>query len=308
MISSGMKTVRCRFRQISNETAEEIDDDNVPTKYVPAVWVDKETMKCASPAGWSGGEKVKVDLTFNGVDYTDASFDFFLYNIFQSFPKSGPSDAVNQYIQVKGIGFREHFTVICALNDTELPPVNVKPGKIKCPMHLPNWPAEKQGTIPFHITIDGVKHPFGNFHYYRQVEIDNVNPLINANEGSGAIYFVGRYFRNDFENAKLGCRIGNTLATATLVDSETIRCTISRPIPLVDEGQSLPLSVSLNSYSWAPSDFSFQPYGIINIFPTSGPLGENTNINVVGKGFMNEMQEFARCKFGTDDNYQIVEA
>jgi len=50
-------------------------------------------MKCASPSGWVGGDQVKVDLTFNGVDYTDASFVFSFYNIFGSFPKSGPTDA-----------------------------------------------------------------------------------------------------------------------------------------------------------------------------------------------------------------------
>ena len=97
-ITTDMKTVRCRFRQVVNETIDEIDEDNVPTKLVPAYWIDRETMKCASPAGWSGGEKVKVDLTFNGVDYTDNSFDFFFYSIFQTFPKSGPSEASNQYI------------------------------------------------------------------------------------------------------------------------------------------------------------------------------------------------------------------
>jgi len=93
-----------------------------------------------------------------------------------------------------------------------------------------------------------------------------------------------------------------------LIDSETIRCTISNKLDLVDEGQSLPVSVSLNSYSWASSDFSFTPYGILDMYPTSGPINENTNIIVVGKGFENEMKEFARCKFGTEDNYIIVEA
>jgi len=44
------------------------------------------------------------------------------------------------------------------------------------------------------------------------------------------------------------------------------------------------------------------------LYPTSGPNNDNTNINVVGKGFINDLQEFARCRFGTEDNYQIVEA
>jgi hypothetical protein len=55
-------------------------------------------MRCASPGGWVGGDKVKVDLTFNGVDYTESSFDFSFYNVYGSFPKSGPADATNQYI------------------------------------------------------------------------------------------------------------------------------------------------------------------------------------------------------------------
>ena len=73
------------------------------------------------------------------------------------------------------------------------------------------------------------------------------------------------------------------------MDSETIRCTLSNKLPLLDEGQSLPVSVALNSYTWAESEFAFQPYGIADIYPDSGPVGENTNIIVVGKGFNNEM-------------------
>lgn len=65
-----------------NETTDDIDDDNCPTKFVPAYWIDKETMKCASPAGFVGNAKVKVDLTFNGADYTDNTYDFYLYNVF----------------------------------------------------------------------------------------------------------------------------------------------------------------------------------------------------------------------------------
>jgi len=64
-------------------------------RYIPAYFIDKETMKCASPSGWTGGDQVKVDLTFNGVDYTDNSFVFSFYNIYGSFPKSGPLDSKN---------------------------------------------------------------------------------------------------------------------------------------------------------------------------------------------------------------------
>ena len=308
-----MKTVRCRFRQIlpSNQTDNDLtqfDEDNVPTKFIPAYFIDRETMKCASPAGWVGGDQVRVDLTFNGVDYTDNSFVFSFYNVFGSFPKSGPADAVKQYIQIRGKGFRRDSTILCSLDHTEVAPLQVQPTVIKCPMVLENWRSDRYESVPFHILIDGSKHSFGNFHYYRQITIEDVTPLNGPNEGRGAIYFSGRYYRTDFENAKLGCRIGNTLGFAQLVDSETIRCTINRKLPLLDEGQSLPVSVALNSYSWAASDFYFTPYGISDIYPSAGPDDQNTNILVVGSGFANDMQDDARCKFGTESNYIIVEA
>jgi hypothetical protein len=132
--------------------------------------------------------------------------------------------------------------------------------------------------------------------------------LIGPQEGRGAIYIQGKDFRDDFENAKLGCRIGNTLGHAQLLDSETIRCTTVNKLPLLEEGESLLVSAALNSYSWAPSEYSMKPYGILQVLPNSGPVGDSTNILVVGKGFENELKDQARCRFGTDDNYAIVEA
>lgn len=119
---------------------------------------------------------------------------------------------------------------------------------------------------------------------------------------------TGTDFRDDFENAKPSCRIGNTLETAQLIDSDSVRCLISNKLPLVEQGESLTVSLALNSYSWAESEFSFKPYGIFGLYPSSGPISENTNILVTGKGFDNEFKENARCKFGTDDNYAVVEA
>jgi len=55
-------------------------------------------MKCASPSGFGGGDKVLVDLTFNGVDFTDGKFEYNYYAFYGSFPKSAPYDATNQFI------------------------------------------------------------------------------------------------------------------------------------------------------------------------------------------------------------------
>lgn len=48
---------------------------------------------CASPGGWGGDvDAVDVDVTFNGVDYTDDHLQFSYYNIITAYPRSGPSD------------------------------------------------------------------------------------------------------------------------------------------------------------------------------------------------------------------------
>lgn len=76
----------------------------------------------------------------------------------------------------------------------------------------------------------------GNFHYYKQIVIESINPTSGPNEGNGNVYISGRYFRSDFEGSKPNCRIGNTVAKATIIDSTTIKCTIDHKLPLVDEG------------------------------------------------------------------------
>mmetsp|Transcript_10725 Transcript_10725/g.18003 ORF Transcript_10725/g.18003 Transcript_10725/m.18003 type:complete len:92 (+) Transcript_10725:96-371(+) len=91
-------------------------------------------------------------------------------------------------------------------------------------MVLEDWPADSYETVNFYILVDGGKHDFGNFHYYKQITVEEVTPLIGPQEGRGAIYFIGRNYRDDFENSNVGCRIGNTLGSAQLIDSETIRC------------------------------------------------------------------------------------
>lgn len=77
---------------------------------------------------------------------------------------------------------------------------------------------------------------------------------------------------------------------------------------LVDEGYSLPVTVSLNSYSWVDSNATFVPYGVIAVYPNAGPYSGNTDILISGKGFNEELQEKAKCRFGINADYAIVDA
>jgi hypothetical protein len=130
------------------------------------------------------------------------------------------------------------MAILCILDGQEMAPLAVHFNLIKCPMHLDKdkdrrllkakAPKENKqthgqgendfGSASFAVKLEGIKQGFGNFHYYRQCVIDDVTPLIAPNDGKGAIYVIGRGFRDDFENSKLGCRVGNTLAHAQLLD------------------------------------------------------------------------------------------
>lgn len=168
-----MKTVRCRFTQVPNKAseAEGIDENNPPVRFMPAFYVDAETMKCASPSGWSGGDQVYVDLTFNGKDFTENRFVYSYYSYFGSFPKSGPIEQDHsqptQYIQVRGKGFRDDMSILCMLNGTEIAPFEVHPTLIKCPMVDPDGEAPLAGTAAaFAVKIDGSQQSFDDFYYF----------------------------------------------------------------------------------------------------------------------------------------------
>lgn len=122
-LTQNSNQVRCRFRQIADpEKNQTWDDDNAPSKFIPAYFVEKDTMRCASPAGWNGGDKVRIDLTLNGADYTEKSFVFTIFSIFGSFPRSAPADQQNQYIQVRGKGFNEDQKITCLMNNKTMEP------------------------------------------------------------------------------------------------------------------------------------------------------------------------------------------
>lgn len=60
-------------------------------------------------------------------------------------------------------------------------------------------------------------------------------------------------------------------------DSNSIKCQPDQ-LELVDEGQSLIATLSLNGYSFVPSTFTYTPYGVTGVFPNSGPYDGFTDV------------------------------
>ena len=88
-----------------------------------------------------------------------------------------------------------------------------------------------------------------------------------------------------------------------------MKCVIEK-MPLAKESEPFETKIALNSYSWvgtSPPNL-FMPYGISDMQPRSGPYEGFTDIFISGGGYTSEIAEGARCRFGTDQNYAIVEA
>ena len=83
------------------------------------------------------------------------------------------------------------------------------------------WPGKDPkvtGSVKLGISIDGSWTSFGTFFYYKQIELDSISPRFGPAEGSGLIYFYGSRFRDDFPNAELGCKIGESIGKGELID------------------------------------------------------------------------------------------
>jgi len=69
----------------------------------------------------------------------------------------------------------------------------------------------------------------------------------------GIINFYGDGFRDDYQLADLGCRIGDAVGKAVMVNAKHMKCVVE-DMELVNEGEFLPASVALNSYSWTEAN------------------------------------------------------
>jgi len=71
-------------------------------KTMAAQWLNSTAIMCMSPGGWTEGDKMRLQVTFNGKDYDKNGFMLILYKIDKAFPRSGPSDGTGGDIIVSG--------------------------------------------------------------------------------------------------------------------------------------------------------------------------------------------------------------
>lgn len=107
--------------------------------------------------------------------------------------------------------------VNCTLNGTSVPALEVLQHQIICPMVIGNRDAAI-GRVKFGVKIEDSYTDLGDFHYYKQVELDSITPRFGPAQGNGLIYIAGKYFTSDFPNAEVGCKIGESIGKGIVVD------------------------------------------------------------------------------------------
>jgi len=206
----GGSEFNCKFTPTNSKMAP---------KTMAAQWLNSTAIMCMSPGGWSEGDKMRVQVTFNGKDYDKNNFMLVLYKIDKAHPRSGPSDGFGGDIIISGQGFRPEVNPLCRLNGTVYEPISIKWNEIRCPMPAAQEGPNYFGNVDFAVAANGETWKFfdGGFQYYKNPIVEDIYPKTGPAQGIGIINFYGSGFRSDFPLANLGCKIGNSTGMAVLI-------------------------------------------------------------------------------------------
>jgi len=194
---SDVKDFNARFKPQSTEMAEKI---------VPVQWLNDTMVKIVVPGGWSEGDKMNLQLTWNGVDYDENGFTFTVYNIASVKPRSGPADGSGGDIIIKGAGFRPEKEALCRLNHVVYKRSKQSWNEIRCPVLPAAGGPAYFGNVDFAVSPNGGAdwHIFGGgFQYYQQPVVMDISPKNGPAHGIGIVNFYGDYFRSDYKLADL---------------------------------------------------------------------------------------------------------
>ena len=169
-----------------------------------------------------------LQVTFYGGDYDNNNFTFTFFAISRTYPRSGPSDGTGGDIIIEGQGFKNESGPLCKLNKTIYQPTSVTWTQIRCPMPKADSGEQYFGNVEFAVAPNGKEwnNFVGGFQYYPQPIVDDIYPKQRPSEGVGVINFYGEGFRDDYQLADLGCKIGDSIGKAVFVTSKHMKCVV----------------------------------------------------------------------------------
>ena len=282
--------------------------EGIPEKIIPAQFVSEQEVLCTTPGGWGVGNEATVELTFNGVDFTNYNKTFVFFQIDGAYPQSGPSIGSDKPITVHGSGFRYNENATLYINDRTLETIEASWYELKYPLPPASQGPWFLGSVLFETTVNGVDYTrFPNgFYYYPQPNITDIYPYYGPINGKEPIRIFGGPFYSDFVQANTTCIVGEYLGRAQVLDVETIDCYVEQVMTRPKNDTGLPVHVALNGQDYTDNPQLYKPYGILDISPKGGPIEGGTEVLVGGFGFTKDPKYKAWCRFGTDEDHMIV--
>lgn len=286
---------KCRFRSLNL---------GVPDKFIPATFKSENVVYCTSPGGWGSGNEASVDVTFNGIDFTNSNSKFYFFQIDDAFPLSGPATGSIYGVTVYGSGFLKNDNASCSFDSVDYKPLHMDSFKMVCPMPPAKSP-DFFGRINFEVSVNGADYKkfTRGFVYYKQPAVDDVEPLLGPATGGSLVLIYGSGFRNDFDVANLTCAIGQTRGEALLIDDTRINCITPNVIHRQGNDTTLYVRIAENGQDYTNNTQLYKVYTMLDSSPKGGPIQGGTEIMLRGEGFVDDQP---KCKFGIESNHLIV--
>lgn len=213
-------------------------------------------------------------------------------DVYGVIPSFGPDNG-GSILQVYGTNFPNTLDINCTFSSNHSvqtsPAYFISSELIQCAA-----PPHSIGEVLVSVIMLGLTVPANTarFTYIPQVEVYEVFPDFGVRDGGTNVVIKGNHFP---KSTLLSCRFGDSDAVpATWLSNSEISCIT----PLHTEGV-VALQVSTNGldYSLATLAFRFYvPPSVSFIRPNSGPLNGGTQIQIIGKDFMNST--LLTCSFG----------
>ena len=277
-------------------------------KIVPASVTGPFQISCLTPPIHASGEVVRLEVSFNGQDWTDDEFSFVfipghMNELITLSPNHGPTHGGTPVriegfagISIKGgfdSGFELSQSALCKFGDVVFPALEIASNGTYVICKSPQA-SDNILNNPFAVNVDvSLNGALENFlslgvvyTYDPIVQISKLVPKRGPHMGNFPVKIVGGPF---FEvGNELMCRFGVTKVNALWVSSSVIEC-IAPAYEMVNTENStlVPVSVSISlnggyDFSVYKDDlFYYVPiYKIVTMSPTNGPIYGGTTIFV----------------------------
>jgi hypothetical protein len=293
------ESLSCRFQ-------DESDHD----VFTSAKWISEREIECMTPSHRPG--KVSIDVTANGVDYTQHSHLIFEYldvaTVTSIKPSSGTLFGGSKVIvQGKNLVPKEtdHTNVRCRFGHVE---VDARIIKSSSSLECTSPPLSESKLVTFGVSVNGgVDYVLSHhFEYVPQPRVLSVNPTMGPSRGGTFVQVSGENF---VESSTLSCRFGESHIgiRAEFVSSTEIRCR-SPPLEfgLMERTVRVQVSSDGNDYgSYPGSNFRYVPgIQVLEIDPSAAATDGGTEITIRGQNFISSNS--TRCRFGTSDAVRAI--